>query len=524
MCRNGFNAVVSNPPFTGGTFISGRLGKDVLSFLGNFIAQGKTAGGRADLCSYFLLRNMAIAHAGRVGIIATDTIAQGDTREVGLDRAVDSGWAIYRANKSQRWPGSASLQVSLLWTGHPQKYEIRILDGYAAGGITSSLDPESRVSGIARSLAASSGQSFKGCEPIGNALILRPDIAREMLERRLNNRAVIMPYLNADDLNSHSDCSASRWIINFGQMTEEEARRYPECWSYGEQHVLPERLKLSASSYPGLAKRWWQYWRPRPQMWQAIADFDRVLVIARHSPTGMPVFVTSRQVMSDATVVFASDRYEFLALMSSSIHFVWWTTKGESTLGAGSLRYTLTDGFETFSQPRNIDHMRREGEKFDTFRRTLMERRDLGLTDVYNLVNSDSEVDSEILTLRGLHADIDEAVREAYALDEEREPSIREHESMIASAPLPSWREIPLSHGIYETRQGKRYTIGPQARIDVLDKLLALNHYRHELEVKQGLHSGRGRGVPRKKAARARTDGGTAFDDGTLFKPEGTLF
>ena len=56
-----------------------------------------------------------------------------------------------------------------------------------------------------------------------------------------------------------------------------------------------------------------------------------------------------------------------------------------------------------------------------------------------------------------------------------------------------------MGHGFHETRQGVRFTISAQARVDVLDKLLALNHYRYEQEVKQGLHSGKGRGASRKK-------------------------
>ena len=129
------------------------------------------------------------------------------------------------------------------------------------------------------------------------------------------------------------------------------------------------------------------------------------------------------------------------------------------------------------------------------------------------------------MRLREIHVEIDEAVREAYALDEEREPAIREYEAKVASAPLPSWREIELGHGFHETRQGVRFTISAQARADVLDKLLALNHYRYEQEVKQGLHSGKGRGASRKKGA-GRTPSGTvpALDDGGLFPPEGTLF
>ena len=114
---------------------------------------------------------------------------------------------------------------------------------------------------------------------------------------------------------------------------------------------------------------------------------------------------------------------------------------------------------------------------------------------------------------------------EAYALDEEREPAIREYEAKVASSPLPAWREIDLRHGFHETRQGVRFTISPQARVDVLDKLLALNHYRYEQEVRQGLHSGKGRGASKRKGARAGSaTAAPVLDDGGLFAPEGTLF
>ena len=131
----------------------------------------------------------------------------------------------------------------------------------------------------------------------------------------------------------------------------------------------------------------------------------------------------------------------------------------------------------------------------------------------------------DIVRLREIHVEIDEAVREAYALDEEREPTIRAYEGQVASPPLPSWPEIDLGHGFHETRHGVRFTISAKARVDVLDKLLALNHYRHEQEVKQGLHSGRGHGASKKKAAgRTPFDATPALDDGGLFPPEGTLF
>jgi hypothetical protein len=101
MRHGGFDAVVSNPPFIGGKKVSGALGADCREYLKQRVARDKP--GNADLCSYFLLRDLAIAPQGRTGIIATNTIAQGDTREVGLDQAFDMGWTVYRAIKSQPW-------------------------------------------------------------------------------------------------------------------------------------------------------------------------------------------------------------------------------------------------------------------------------------------------------------------------------------------------------------------------------------------------------------------------------------
>ena len=149
-----------------------------------------------------------------------------------------------------------------------------------------------------------------------------------------------------------------------------------------------------------------------------------------------------------------------------------------------------------------------------------MEIAQVGLPTSTMSCSDEANHDADIAHLREIHVEIDEAVREAYALDEEREPQIREFEARIASAPLPSWREIDLGHGFHETPQGTRFTISPQARVDVLDKLLALNHYRYDQEVKRGLHN--------KKKSRSKAKAPVAdvplLDDGTLFSPPGALF
>ena len=58
-----------------------------------FVEQRSPTGatGSADLVAYFFLRAHAapVQRPGTLGLIATNTVAQGDTREVGLDQMVD---------------------------------------------------------------------------------------------------------------------------------------------------------------------------------------------------------------------------------------------------------------------------------------------------------------------------------------------------------------------------------------------------------------------------------------------------
>lgn len=110
----GFAALVGNPPFQGGSKITGVLGKDYRDFIVERIAGGRR--GSADLCAYFFLKaQQLLCSNGSFGLLATNTIAEGDTREVGLDQLVAAGCIIYRAVPSRKWPGTASLEVAHIW-------------------------------------------------------------------------------------------------------------------------------------------------------------------------------------------------------------------------------------------------------------------------------------------------------------------------------------------------------------------------------------------------------------------------
>ena len=82
------------------------MGTDYRDYLIERIAHGKK--GSADLCAYFFLRaGQLVRDGGMMALLATNTIAQGDTREVGLDQLTAQGFSIPRAVPSVPWPGEA---------------------------------------------------------------------------------------------------------------------------------------------------------------------------------------------------------------------------------------------------------------------------------------------------------------------------------------------------------------------------------------------------------------------------------
>ena len=108
----GFDAFVGNPPFAGKNAVAaGNVGgyPDWLKTL------HEQSHGNADLVAHFFRRAFDLVRAGGTfGLIATNTIAQGDTRSSGLRWICEHGGEIYRATKRYQWPGEAAVVVSVL--------------------------------------------------------------------------------------------------------------------------------------------------------------------------------------------------------------------------------------------------------------------------------------------------------------------------------------------------------------------------------------------------------------------------
>jgi hypothetical protein len=81
------------------------------------------------------------------------------------------------------------------------------------------------------------------------------------------------------------------------------------------------------------------------------------------------------------------------------------------------------------------------------------------------------------------------------------------------------WNDLDLGHGFHETKQGVRFTISEEARREVLDRLLLLNHERYAEEVEKGLHDKKAKKGKGKKRGSKKGDGGT---DSLLSLEEGS--
>ena len=242
--RAGMAAIVGNPPFVGGQKITSTFGDDYRDTLVRWLARGQR--GSADLVAYFFLRGFGLLRdQGSMALLATNTIAQGDTREVGLDQLAEAGAQLVRAVKSRKWPGAANLEVAHVWVRRGGWQGGHVLDEQPVRGITPQLVVPGRVTGKPFRLAANAGKSFQGSNVLGMGFVLEPDEAKTLIEKDARNKDVLFPYLNGEDLNSRPDQSPSRWVINFHDWPEERARAYRDVFRIVEEKVKPERLRLA---------------------------------------------------------------------------------------------------------------------------------------------------------------------------------------------------------------------------------------------------------------------------------------
>lgn len=450
----GFDSIIGNPPFLGGKKISASTGTNLREFFVNQLAGG--AKGNSDLVAYFFLRAFSLlAKGGTLGLIATNTIAQGDTREVGLDQMVDQGFEIYRSIQSKPWPArSANLEYAAVW-GTTQTIPVNILriaDGAQVPKISTLLEAAGRINQRPQKIDENIGIAFKGSNVnCVDEFCLTPAEAELHITSVPDLAVVLKPFVGGEDINQSIGSKASRWIVDFTGISFADAQTYQFPFEYISRRVKPARQLLKHK--PRLQENWWLYEAPALELRKATQKLTNVIALSRVSKTVLPVLVPAAQTFTDGVVVFATDDFADFCFLSSSVHQIWAITYS-STLET-RVSYAPSDAFETLPRPTNTSAMRILGERLNQQRTRISMERGLGLTDLYNLVNSPSVLDDpDVNLLREIHRHIDEEVFAAY-----------------------SWQDIDLDHGFHTYRQMLRYTISQKARLEMINRLLELNFH-----------------------------------------------
>lgn len=503
--NGGFDAIMGNPPFKGGQKITGSLGTDYRNYLVQWLARGKK--GSADLVAYFFLHAYElIRNSGNFGLLAVNTIAEGDTRQVGLEQMAKNGAVIYAAYPNEPWPGKAAVVTSRVhvhkggWKGN------RSLLGRGVAYISPFLSD--REEWTPKRLKANEGISFQGSIVLGMGFVISEEVALEMIDRDPRNRDVLFPYLNGEDLNSHPEQKPSRWVINFWDWPEEKAALYPEPFRIIKEKVKPQRDALDDRTSVSRRRKqyWWLYasdakslyhaigrghhFEQHPQGWSEDGQpSNQILMISRVSKTGAFVFIPNKYIASDATNVFAIDGFSIFSVLQSNFHipYAW----EHSSKLKGDLRYSPSDCFETFPLPDLLEYRKEiedAGKKYHALRSEIMKSKRIGLTALYTLYHDHNIREEKVDEMRQLKIDMDKLIAKTY-----------------------EWADIEYKHGFYEVpylpdNDNVRFTVCEIARRELLNRFSELNRMRYEQEVRAGLHEAavRKSGTRTPKPSRSR--------------------
>lgn len=547
--KGGFDCILGNPPYLGGKRISGNYGDNYLNCIKT---EFEPAEGGLDLVVYFVRRIFSIINHGTfLALITTNTISQGDSRRGGVEIIMKQSGEINFVADTIPWPGKANVKVTLL-SIHKGKWEgLKILNNKKVDYISELFTDLIEKSPFA--LKRNSETAYCGSVLSGEGFILEINDANELIRNNPVNNNIIKPYMVGDDLNNTVGQLPTRNVIDFKNWTIEEAMTYSECFEIVKSKVKPFRDKVKRDTY---RNKWWQFAEKAVNLYERIEKKSFVIATARTSKTLAFARVSSKSVFSANVTVFTDDSWWMFCVLQSNLHSAW-AWKYGTTLKS-DLIYAPTDIIDNYPFPinpsfNNKNTLESIGVQYNIHREAYMNKLQLGLTKTYNIfhlkgisekvlgsniLNADKKIidknfDKEVLNLfnriqktvgscsfeeavkgiiklRELHVEMDKAVLEAYGWqDMIRDDYPRKNNAYC--------EESGKLHDFYEVdylpeNDRVRFTIHPDARKEVLKRLLELNHKIHEEEVKAGLWD--------NKKTKKKKSGNSDSNENQISEPE----
>lgn len=384
-------AIIGNPPFIGIRRMRANLGDEYVDTLFS-VYQGRVPH-EADFVCYWHEKARAIianGRAKRVGLLATQSIRAGANRQV-LDRIKETG-DIFMAWADEPWVvEGAAVRVSLVgYDDGSQK--THVLNGAPVASINSNLS-----AGIDTTTACvlndNRGIAFQGPVKVGPFEI--PNVLAQKMIASPNpdgrsNRDVLRPWVNAMDITRRP---RNMWIIDFAEMTEEEAALYEAPFEYVRQYVLPIR---SMNRRERRRVFWWRHGETVPGLRLATQRLTRFIVTPRVSKHRLFVWVASETLPDTRLIAIAREDDYFFGVLHSGVHEVWSLHMGSQHGVGATFTYTPRTTFETFPfphpSPEQIEAIASAARNLDTLRRGWLDPagvspaylRERTLTNLYN--------------------------------------------------------------------------------------------------------------------------------------------
>lgn len=479
--RGGFDAIIGNPPFLGGTLASTALGATYMAALQNLNPPWH---GKADYVVGFFKRAAKLLElSGKFSFVATSSLLRGETLDSGIRQLAGDGWTLYSARSPYQWPGSATLEVVNVSFSRNWRGEYR-LNNFVVGGIsedltsglTDEVPPNALVSNCLSGrlgVKLSPANREVSYNDYQNVKIKSPDLD-EFFVPALGGEEIyaLLDYEKAP--RAISPEKYVRWIANGGRCEQ-----------------------ISALSLVSVAE--YSHSAPASALRTALEN-SRFAFACGETSTALRFCEVpkDRAILKHKLIVFPANCWGVFSILQSELHVQWawrWGLRRESRIVYSPKRCA-----STFPLPESVRNQFDDfpevlsdiGKQYHAIRHHFMEESAMGLTNTYNHFHNPAQRQSGISRLRDLQREMDVAVARAYG-----------------------WDDLNLEHGFHEVpylpeNDRVRFTISETARIVVLRRLSELNRQRYEEEVAQGLH---GDAMPRAsvRATRASRTSSTAM-------------
>ena len=316
--------------------------------------------GNADLVAHFFRRAFGLLRdGGAFGLIATNTIGQGDTRATGLRWICKHGGEIFSARRRLKWPGMAAVVVSVVHACEGRRSNdaiARRARGRADHRVPVPLRAVTTIlCGWRRTPARASSGATCSAWASPSTTLTATGVASSLAEmRRLladdpRNGEAIFPYIGGAEVNDSPDACAPP-LRDQLRRTRRGGMPAALAGADGDRRGASE-ARAPADNRESYRRYWWQLCRKAPG---AMAGHRRAgpRTCDLAGQQRVRVRLSARWGgLHENTVVFPFADCAPFAILQSRVHEVWARFFG-STL-KDDLRYTPSDCFETFPFPED---------------------------------------------------------------------------------------------------------------------------------------------------------------------------